>query len=78
MSRKSRIVNTYTLVVLSLVLFLPLPDTRAGAPATLAIRGPRYIYYQRRTVEANRRPKGRSVDINLAAREKKKGEEAEE
>lgn len=38
---------------------------------TLTIRA-RHIYYRRRTVEANRRPKGRSVDINLAAREKKK------
>lgn len=46
MSRKSRIVNTYALVVPSLVLFLP--HARAGAPATLAIRGPRYIYYQPR------------------------------
>lgn len=69
MSRKSRIVNTYALVILFLVLFLP--HARASAPTALAIRA-RYIYYQRRTVEANRRPKGRSADINLVAREKKK------
>jgi len=67
----------YALVVL-FSRFLSPPGSRVClcSHGTLAIRA-RHIYYRRRTVEANRRPKGRSVDINLAAREKKKREKAE-
>lgn len=65
MSRKSRIVNTYALVVLFLVHLLP--HARAGAPHGTRDKGPVYLLSAE-----DRRPKERSVDINLAAREEKR------